>query len=220
MDIERSLSTEVAIIKNQQDYNDVVTMPCRSATTASRCRSSKEASAACPKGAKNIKMAKDFLKYLIHPKVLNELLKTGLGRNLPAMPAIVKDDQWWFADRHRAAYTQQGLLGPTVPTFWTSNPAYAQVQNEHVWQTAWAEIMKDGRRRRRRRRKRSSGSRRSFQNIRSSFRGLRSGPITRRLRGGYGTAAALACEMIRSASCWSNSLCLTKRLAAAVTFAT
>ena len=29
-------------------------------------------------------------------------------------------------------------------TFWTSNPAYAQVQNEHVWQTAWAEIMKDG----------------------------------------------------------------------------
>ena len=26
MDIERSLSTEVAIIKNQQDYNDIVTM--------------------------------------------------------------------------------------------------------------------------------------------------------------------------------------------------
>ena len=31
-----------------------------------------------------------------------------------------------------------------MPTFWTSNPAYAQVQNEHVWQTGWAEIMKDG----------------------------------------------------------------------------
>src|SRR5205085_2473619 len=97
-----------------------------------------------PKVAKNVEVAKDFLKYLIQPKVLNELLKTGLGRNLPAMPAIVKDDPWWFADPHRAAYTRQGLLGPTVPTFWTSNPAYAQVQNEHVWQTAWAEIMKDG----------------------------------------------------------------------------
>jgi ABC-type glycerol-3-phosphate transport system substrate-binding protein len=59
------------------------------------------------------------------------------------MPAIVKDDPWWFADPHRAAYTRQGLLGPTVPTFWTSNPAYAQVQNEHVWQTAWAEIIQD-----------------------------------------------------------------------------
>jgi multiple sugar transport system substrate-binding protein len=62
---------------------------------------------------------------------------------LPAMPAIVKDDPWWFADPHRANYTRQGLLGPTVPTFWTPNPAYAQVQNEHVWQTAWAEIIQD-----------------------------------------------------------------------------
>jgi ABC-type glycerol-3-phosphate transport system substrate-binding protein len=31
-----------------------------------------------------------------------------------------------------------------VPTFWTSNPAYAQVQNEHVWQTAWADIIQSG----------------------------------------------------------------------------
>ena len=49
----------------------------------------------------------------------------------------------WFADPHRAAYTRQGLLGPAVPTFWTSNPAYAQIQNEHVWQMAWAEIIQD-----------------------------------------------------------------------------
>jgi multiple sugar transport system substrate-binding protein len=145
MDIERSLSTEVAIIKNQQDYNDIVTMrlPLSNDSKAVPV----EQGSLCgliPKGAKSVEVAKDFLKYLIQPKVLSELLKTGLGRNLPAMPAIVKDDPWWFADPHRAAYTTQGLLGPTVPTFWTSNPAYAQVQNEHVWQTAWAEIMKDG----------------------------------------------------------------------------
>jgi len=91
-------------------------------------------------------VAKDFLKYLIQPQVLNELLKTGLGRNLPAMPAIVKRDPWWFDPKepHRVAYVRQGLFSPTVPTFWTSNPAYAQVQNEHVWQTAWAEIMIGG----------------------------------------------------------------------------
>ena len=145
MDIERSLSTEVAIIKNQQDYNDIVTM--RLPLSNDGKPVPVEQGSLCgliPKGAKNVEVAKDFLKYLIQPKVLNELLKTGLGRNLPAMPAIVKDDPWWFADPHRAAYTQQGLLGPTVPTFWTSNPAYAQVQNEHVWQTGWAEIMKDG----------------------------------------------------------------------------
>ena len=145
MDIERSLSTEVAIIKNQQDYNDIVTM--RLPLSNDGKPVPVEQGSLCgliPKGAKNVEVAKDFLRYLIQPKVLNEYLKTGLGRNLPAMAAIVKDDSWWFADPHRAAYTRQGLLGPTVPTFWTSNPAYAQVQNEHVWQTAWAEIIKDG----------------------------------------------------------------------------
>jgi len=57
-----------------------------------------------------------------------------LGRNLPA---IVKNDLWWLdpKDPHRVTYVRQGLFGPTLPTFWTSNPAYAQVQNEHVWQT-------------------------------------------------------------------------------------
>jgi hypothetical protein len=42
------------------------------------------------------------------------------------------------------AFVRQGLLGPTLPTFWTFNPADAQVQNEHVWPTGWAAIMKDG----------------------------------------------------------------------------
>ena len=32
-----------------------------------------------PKGAKNITVAKDFLKYLIQPKVTNDYLKIGLG---------------------------------------------------------------------------------------------------------------------------------------------
>ena|SRR5271165_2971672 len=58
-----------------------------------------------------------FLKYLIQPQVLNGLLKTGLGRNLPAMPAIVKNDPWWLdpKDPHRVTYVRQGLFGPTVP---------------------------------------------------------------------------------------------------------
>jgi ABC-type glycerol-3-phosphate transport system substrate-binding protein len=46
--------------------------------------------------------------------------------------------------RIRWPIPRRGCSGPTVPTFWTSNPAYAQVQNEHVWRAAWAEIMKDG----------------------------------------------------------------------------
>jgi multiple sugar transport system substrate-binding protein len=147
MDLDGSLSTEVAIIKNQQDYNDIVTMGLPLSNDGKPVPS--QAGSLCgliPKGAANVEVAKDFLKYLIQPKVDNEYLKTGLGRRLPAMPSIVKDDPWWVdpTDPHRVSYTQQGLLGPTVSSFWTFNPAYAQVQNEHVWQTAWAEIMKDG----------------------------------------------------------------------------
>ena len=147
MDIETSLSTEVAIIKNQQDYNDIVVMGLALSNDGKPVPA--QQGSVCgliPKGAKNVVVGKDFLKYLIQPRVLNELLKTGLGRNLPAMPAIVKRDPWWLdsKDPHRAAYVHQGLFGPTVPTFWTSNPAYAQVQNEHIWQAGWAEIMKDG----------------------------------------------------------------------------
>jgi len=147
MDLDGSLSTEVAIIKNQQDYNDIVTMGLALSNDGKPVPS--VANSLCgliPKGAQNVAVAKDFLKYLIQPKVDNEYLKTGLGRRVPAMPSIVKGDPWWLdpKDPHRVAYTTQTLLGPTVPTFWVFNPAYAQVQNEHVWQTAWAEIMKDG----------------------------------------------------------------------------
>jgi multiple sugar transport system substrate-binding protein len=146
MDLDGSLSTEVAIIKNQQDYNDIVTMGYALSNDGKPVPAQQGSLCALiPKGAKNVTVAKDFLKYLIEPKVLNELLKTGLGRNLPAMPAIVKNDPWWLdsQDAHRVAYVRQGLFSPTVPTFWTSNPAYAEVQNEHVWQTAWAEIIQD-----------------------------------------------------------------------------
>jgi multiple sugar transport system substrate-binding protein len=76
MDIERSLSTEVAIIKNQQDYNEIVTM--RLPLSNDGKPVPVEQGSLCgliPKGAKNVEVAKDFLKYLIQPKVMNELLR-------------------------------------------------------------------------------------------------------------------------------------------------
>ena len=145
MDLDGSLSTEVAIISNQEEYDDILTtgLPLSNdgqpvaSTVGSLC-------ALIPNGAKNVAVAKDFLKYLIQPPALDEYLKTGLGRNLPAMPSIVQNDPWWFADPHRKAYTEQVLFGPTLPNFYTFNPAYAQVQNEHVWAVAWADIIKGG----------------------------------------------------------------------------
>ena len=90
-----------------------------------------------PMGAKNIPVAKDFLKYFIQPQVNNEWLKVGLGRNIPVMPQIVKDDPWWFADPHREAYTRKacwrdsaGLLGVQSGLFPGSNRACLEYRLE------------------------------------------------------------------------------------------
>jgi len=31
-----------------------------------------------------------------------------------------------------------------APQFWVYNPAYAQVQNKHVWAVGWVDIMQGG----------------------------------------------------------------------------
>ena len=115
MDLDGSISTEVAIIANKQDYDDIVTWGLADSNEGKPVPS--WAFSVCgliPKGAKNVETAKDFLKYLIQPEVCNEYLKTGLGRRVPAMPSIVKKDPWWMADPHRMAYTTQALLRPTA----------------------------------------------------------------------------------------------------------
>jgi multiple sugar transport system substrate-binding protein len=146
MDLDGTISTEVAIIK-EPDYNDIVTMGLPLSNDGKQVPS--QASNACaliPKGAKNVETAKDFLKYFIQPKVNGEYLKVGLARSIPAMPSVVKNDPWWLdpKDPHRVAYVQQGLLGPTVANFWCFNPAWAEVQTQHVWGRAWADIMTGG----------------------------------------------------------------------------
>ena len=145
MDLDGTISTEVALYHKKEEYDDIVTMGLALSNEGKPVPN--QAGNSCgliPKGAKNVTVAKEFLKYLIQPQVCNELLKTGLGRNLPAMRSIVKDDPWWFADPHRKAYTEQVMFGPTLPGFVTFNPAYAQIQNEHVWAVAWADIIKNG----------------------------------------------------------------------------
>jgi len=147
MDLDGTISTEVAVLSQgkKEDYDDIVTMGLPLSNDGKPAPSL--AASACsliPKGAKNVTLAKDFLKYSILPQVNNERLKTGLGRSIPCMPSIVKNDHWWFDDPHRTAYTTQGLLGPTVPQFWAFNPAYAQLQNEHTWSQGWMDIIQGG----------------------------------------------------------------------------
>ncbi len=149
MDLDGTISTEVAVLSQgkKDDYDNIVTMGL-ALSNEGKPVPSKADNGCCliPKGAKNVEVAKDFLKYFIQPKVNNEYLKTGLGRSAPAMPSVVKSDPFWLdpQDPHVAAYVQQAVLGPTLPNFWVYNPAYAQVQSEHAWSAAWIDIMQGG----------------------------------------------------------------------------
>src|SRR5436305_6773750 len=147
MELDGTISTEVAVLSQgkKDDYNDIVTMGLALDNDGKAVPS--PAANACvliPKGAKNVKVTKDFLKFMIQPNVNNELLKTGLGRRIPCMPSIAKSDPWWSADPHRKAYVEQGLLGPTLPQWWVFNPAFAQVQNEHSFMQGWMDIIQHG----------------------------------------------------------------------------
>jgi len=150
MDLDGTISTEVAVLSQgkKEDYDDIVTMGLALSNDGKPVPSlAGSYTGLIPKGAKNVTVAKEFLKFLIQPKVCGELLKTGLARRVPAMPSIVKDDPWWLDakdDPHRATYVKQALLGPTLPQFWVYNPAYAQVQNEHVLMTGWMDIIQNG----------------------------------------------------------------------------
>jgi multiple sugar transport system substrate-binding protein len=99
-----------------------------------------------PKGAKNVAVAKEFLKYLIQPQVNNEFWKVANCRYAPVYPSLVKEDPYWLdpKDPHRPAYVRQCLIDPTVPDWFVYNPAWAYVRNEHLFPVGWADIMKGG----------------------------------------------------------------------------
>ena len=147
MDLDGSISTELALYHKKEQYDDIVTMglPLDNAGKPIPAQLG-VGGVFVPKGAKNIEVAKDFVSYVIQPKVVNEYLKAGLGRWLPAMPELVKNDPFWLdpGDPHRSAYTREGLLGPTVPSYPVFNPGYADVNAQQVWGVAAADVIRDG----------------------------------------------------------------------------
>jgi len=146
IDFDGTISTEVALYSKKEQYDDIVThglplandgkeLPAQVATFGPMI----------PKGAKNVAVAKEFIKYAIQPKVLNEYLKAGLGRWMLPVPEIAKSDPFWLKeDPHRTAYTQQALLGATMPFYEVFNPAIAQINAEHLFSVAEFDVMNGG----------------------------------------------------------------------------
>jgi len=148
MDFDGTISTEVALWDNKEEYNNILTLGLPLSNDGKPLPSvTGVATAVIPKGAKNIEAAKDFLKYSIEPKVLAAYLKMGLGRFLPPMPSIVENDKaFWLDPKNEplAAYTRQGVLGPTIPPYEVFNPARAHVSTEHVFALAMIDVMTNG----------------------------------------------------------------------------
>ena len=82
----------------------------------------------------------------MQPEVLNTNLKGGLGRTVPSIPQIVKEDPWWLdpSDPHRPPYVRKSVLGPTIAAYYGYNPAWGQVNAEQLWGIAYADVIKNG----------------------------------------------------------------------------
>ncbi len=150
MDVDGTLSTEVAVKEKHPEWyfddmvsqgigypNDNAGKPVPSIVAFTQ--------GLIPKGAKNVTVAKEFLKYFIQPKVIGEFIELGLGRWLPVMPSLAKSPFWQNPkDPHLRGYVQQGLLGPTRPDFYVFNPAMSEVYSQHVWSIAMIDVAKEG----------------------------------------------------------------------------
>jgi multiple sugar transport system substrate-binding protein len=150
MDFDGTLSPELAWISHEKEYyqemrvralplmNDGKTqMPCQVGAGGGFI----------PKGAKNVEVAKDFMRYFIQPQVMNDNLKSGLGRWFPSIPQVAKDDPWWLDDSkdpHRKPYITEGVLQPTVAAWYGYNPAWGLSNSEQLWGRAHADVIKGG----------------------------------------------------------------------------
>jgi len=148
MDFDGSLSTELAMIKDKKaSYEQMVTVGLPLANDGKPMPAQIGAGGLfIPKGARNIDVARDLARFFLRPEVLNANLKNGLGRVVPSIPQIVKDDPWWLdkSDPHRPPYVQESVLGPTVPAYTGFNPAWGQVNAEQLWGQAHADVIKNG----------------------------------------------------------------------------
>ena len=104
--------------------------------------------AVIPKGAKNLAVAKDFAKYFMQPEVNDEFTKGGIGRFMPVYSQTVKTDPWWTKSGppevvpHLLPMVEQGFNRPTLPPWFSYNPAWGEVESEHVFQRALVDVAK------------------------------------------------------------------------------
>jgi multiple sugar transport system substrate-binding protein len=147
MDLDGTLSTELAMVHDKQAFEASVTVALPNGNDGKPMPALEAAGGGfIPKGAKNVAVAKDFMRFFIQPQVMNENLKQGLGRWVPVIPSLVTSDPFWLdtKDPHLAPYVREAVLGPTMPSYNGYNPAWGQVNAEQLWGVAHADVIKNG----------------------------------------------------------------------------
>jgi multiple sugar transport system substrate-binding protein len=146
MDFDGTISTEVALYHDKEQYDDILTLGLPLSNDGKKLPAQVFSfGVVIPQGAKNIPLAKEFMRYAIEPKVLNQYMKAGLGRFIIPMPEIARNDPFWLKeDPHRTAYTTETLFGPTIPVYEARNPGMAPVGAENVMMNAVINVMKNG----------------------------------------------------------------------------
>jgi multiple sugar transport system substrate-binding protein len=142
-----SMSIELAQIADKDTYNDQMTHMIPNGNDGKPLPAQiGEFGVVIPKGAKNLDVGKEFVKYSIQPEVLNDYLKGGLGRWAIPYPSVIKSDPFWLnsGDPHRLAYITETMVGPGFPFYGAYSPAAAQVDSEHVLQLAVADVTRNG----------------------------------------------------------------------------
>ena len=150
MDFDGTISTEVALYPRQgaiQRHRH--SGPAGATTTASRMPAQLGVGGALiPKGAKNVEVAKEFMKFLIQPKVMNAYLKAG-ARPLAAAVSrrLVKSDPFWLdPERPAPRDLRRAKACSTRPSvnYAVFNPGWAEVNATQVWGSAEADVIRNG----------------------------------------------------------------------------
>lgn len=93
-------------------------------------------------GAKHEKIAKDFLTYLIEPKVIGDYLKSSGGRYVPVMTSARQDRFWQNqADPHISTAIKTLIDHPTRLFYSIANPAYSVVLERNIWGQALQKVI-------------------------------------------------------------------------------
>ena len=94
--------------------------------------------------AKNPKLARDFLTYLIQPEVISNYLKSAGGRYLPAIKAARQDSFWTNPQNVPVATATQTLTKGQTRLFYSARyPAYSLVLEQNIWGQALNSIVVD-----------------------------------------------------------------------------